>query len=78
MTEQGNLPDLTGKSLQEAQDTAQANGFYLLTSSDATGRDRAQVVDRNWMVCSQVPAPGQHPRDVTVNFSVVRFGESCP
>ncbi|WP_306963818.1 PASTA domain-containing protein [Streptomyces afghaniensis] len=76
--EQGNLPDLTGKSLQEAQDTAQANGFYVLTSDDATGRNRLQVLDRNWTVCSQTPAPGQHPTDVTVNFSVVRLGESCP
>jgi hypothetical protein len=77
-TEQGVLPDLTGKDLQTAQDTAQAHGFYDLASSDATGAGRYQVLDRNWMVCSQDPAPGQHPTDTAVVFSVVKSGESCP
>lgn len=76
--EQGVLPDLTGKDLQTAQDAAQARGFYDLASSDATGEGRYQVLDRNWMVCSQTPGPGQHPTDTTVTFSVVKIGESCP
>ncbi|MCX4671830.1 PASTA domain-containing protein [Streptomyces sp. NBC_01381] len=76
--EQAVLPNLVGKSLQDAQDTAQANGFYLLDSRDATGMDRFQVLDRNWVVCSQMPEPGRHPTDVTVTFDVVKDDESCP
>lgn len=76
--EQGALPDLTGKDLQLAQDTAQSAGFFALASNDATGQGRHQVLDRNWVVCSQDPAPGQHPTDVTVTFDVVKDDESCP
>lgn len=71
------LPDLAGKSLQDAQDTAQAAGFWTLTSSDATGMERMQVLDRNWKVCSQTPAAGEHPTTVTVNFEAVKLDESC-
>ncbi|WP_406393361.1 hypothetical protein OG806_22650 [Streptomyces sp. NBC_00882] len=69
---------MVGKSLQDAQDTAQAHGFFLLDSTDATGMDRFQVLDRNWVVCSQVPEPGKHPTDATGTFDVVKIGESCP
>ncbi|MFJ8649794.1 hypothetical protein ACIRNI_27185 [Streptomyces sp. NPDC093546] len=72
------LPNLTGKGLQSAQDEAQAAGFYLLTSHDALGRGRNQVVDRSWKVCSQTPAPGQHPTDTKVDFSTVKLEEDCP
>lgn len=76
--EQAVLPNMVGKSLQDAQDTAQAHGFYLLDSTDATGMDRFQVLDRNWVVCSQMPEPGRHSTDVTVTFDVVKDDESCP
>ncbi|MBL3670625.1 hypothetical protein JL475_32590 [Streptomyces sp. M2CJ-2] len=75
--EAATLPDFTGQELQAAQDAAQAAGFYMLTSSDATGQGRMQVLDRNWTVCSQTPAPGEHPTDTTVNFDTVKIGESC-
>ncbi len=73
----GTLPDLRGKDLQAAQDAAQAAGFFLLTSSDATGQDRMQILDRNWVVCSQTPGPGKHPTSTTVNFDSVKDGEPC-
>lgn len=72
------LPDLVGKGLQYAQDTAQAAGFPLLTSHDASGRERLQVSDRNWKVCFQSPPPGQADPKVTVDFGVVKLEESCP
>jgi hypothetical protein len=75
--ETATLPDFTGQGLQEAQDGAQAAGFYVLTSSDATGAGRMQVFDRNWTVCSQTPAPGEHSTSTTVNFDTVKVGESC-
>ncbi|MEU8463302.1 hypothetical protein [Streptomyces sp. NPDC029003] len=74
----GTLPDLVGKGLQAAQDAAQAAGFSRLTSHDSLGRERAQVFDRNWKVCSQTPAPGPAAADVRVDFGAVQLEESCP
>ncbi|MFE3250234.1 hypothetical protein [Streptomyces sp. NPDC059209] len=76
--ETAQLPDLTGETLQAAQDAAQAAGFYGLTSSDATGASRMQLLDRNWQVCAQAPAAGSHPTDTVVDFSTVKIEESCP
>ncbi|WP_431780567.1 hypothetical protein [Streptomyces chumphonensis] len=72
------LPDLTGKGLQAAQDAAQEAGFSDLTSHDSAGRDRMQAFDRNWKVCFQTPAAGEHPVDVEVDFGTVKLEEDCP
>ena len=47
------LPNMVGQDLQLAQDTMQASGFYSLSSHDATGQGRSQVLDRNWTVVDQ-------------------------
>ena len=52
------VPNVVGKDLQLAQDTMQAAGLYNLTSHDSTGQARLQVLDRNWLVTDQTPAPG--------------------
>ncbi|MDG9702878.1 hypothetical protein [Streptomyces sp. DH37] len=72
------LPDLAGKGLQTAQDTAQEAGFYNLTSHDATGRGRMQISDRGWKVCFQTPAPGEHPVTGKIDFGTVKLEEDCP
>ncbi|MCM2387655.1 PASTA domain-containing protein [Streptomyces albipurpureus] len=72
------LPNLVGQQLQAAQDAAQAAGFYLLSSHDATGAGRMQLLDRNWKVCSQSPAPGSVDPSETVDFGAVKIEESCP
>ncbi|WP_326807169.1 hypothetical protein OHB04_08255 [Streptomyces sp. NBC_01775] len=72
------LPALTRKGLQSAQDEAQAAGFYTLTSHDALGRDRMQVFDRSWKVCSQKPAPGTHATDTEIDLGAVKTTEDCP
>ncbi len=74
----GTLPNLVGKGLQSAQDTAQAAGFYTLKSHDALGRDRHQILDRDWKVCTQTPAPGTRSTDATVDLGAVKTDESCP
>ncbi|MFD7559918.1 hypothetical protein ACFV9E_36070 [Streptomyces sp. NPDC059835] len=74
----GKLPNFVGQQLQAAQDGAQAAGFYLLSSTDATGAGRMQVLDRNWKVCGQSPAPGTHVVTTRVTFSTVKIEESCP
>ncbi|MER6624191.1 PASTA domain-containing protein [Streptomyces sp. NPDC000931] len=72
------LPDMVGKGLQSAQDEAQAAGFYHLTSHDALGRGRNQILDRGWKVCSQTPESGTHTTDTEVDFGTVKLEESCP
>ncbi|UCM88818.1 PASTA domain-containing protein [Streptomyces marincola] len=72
------LPDLTGGGLQAAQDAAQAAGFHDLTSHDSLGRDRMQIMDRNWIVCFQSPGPGEHATDTEIDFGAVKLEEECP
>jgi hypothetical protein len=73
------VPDFVGMGLQSAQDTAQSQGFYSLTSHDALGRGRMQAFDRNWKVCSQNTAAGTMvPTDTTLDFGAVKLEETCP
>jgi hypothetical protein len=74
----GVLANLVGKGLQAAQDRAQDAGFTRLTSHDASGRKRVQILDRDWRVCFQTPAPGRRSRDTRVYFGAVKLGERCP
>lgn len=77
-TETAALPDLTRKGLQAAQDSAQEAGFHNLTSHDSTGRARVQAFDRNWKVCFQSPAPGEHPTTTEIDLGAVKLEEECP
>jgi hypothetical protein len=72
------LPNLVGKGLQYAQDSAQAAGFYSLRSHDALGRGRHQVLDRDWKVCFQQPGAGLIPTSAEVDFAAAKTEESCP
>ncbi|MFF0447320.1 PASTA domain-containing protein [Streptomyces sp. NPDC004609] len=73
------VPNFIGMGLQAAQDSAQATGFYLLTSHDSTGDGRNQVFDRNWKVCSQDPRAGSVASvDTELNFGTVKREETCP
>jgi len=76
--ETGQLPDLVGNGLQSAQDTAQAAGFFRLTSHDSLGRGRNQVLDREWKVCFQTPRPGRQTTETEVDFGAVKLDETCP
>ncbi|MEU2026578.1 PASTA domain-containing protein [Streptomyces sp. NPDC016469] len=73
------VPDFVGMGLQSAQDAAQAKGFSALTSHDSAGRDRMQLLDRNWKVCSQNVAAGTSvPTTTELDFGAVKTEESCP
>ncbi|WP_327267081.1 hypothetical protein OG444_37350 [Streptomyces sp. NBC_01232] len=73
------VPDFVGQVLQAAQDGAQAAGFFLLSSHDALGKNRNQVFDRNWKVCTQTPAAGTKTGiDTKIDFGTVKIEESCP
>ena len=72
------LPDAVGLDLQLAQDTMQASGFYFLTSHDASGEGRLQILDRNWKVCDQTPAGGAPASPGSlIDFGAVKDDESC-
>jgi hypothetical protein len=75
------MPDLVGVGLQDAQDAIQGLTDFAIpitTSSDATGRDRMQVDDRNWRVCAQsVPAGAEITPSSAIDFAVVQLDEDC-
>lgn len=52
------MPNEVGKNHQAAQDDLQAHGLYNLAEEDASGQGRMLILDRNWKVVSQSPAPG--------------------
>ncbi|MFC8045634.1 calcium-binding protein [Nocardia sp. NPDC057353] len=62
-------------NLQDAQDTIQAAGVFFSRSVDATGKGRAQVMDRNWVVVGQTPAAGVPIGEGEAMLSVVKIGE---
>jgi hypothetical protein len=73
------VPDLVGHGLQDAQDAAQADGFYFLKSHDSLGGGRHQIFDRDWKVCTQAPSAGMRVTvDTTLDFGAVKLTETCP
>jgi PASTA domain len=73
------MPKLVGENLQLAQDKLQKLGSFVLDQQDAAGLDRIQVVDSNWQVCSQKPAPGKTvSADTLVVLASVKLSEDCP
>lgn len=69
------MPSVTCMNLQDAQDLIQAAGVFFSRSVDATGADRMQVLDRNWVVVSQTPASGEPIGEGEAVLSVVKIGE---
>lgn len=53
------MPNVVGMNLQDAQDLIQTQGIFFSRSDDATGAGRLQVIDSNWTVVAQTPAPGE-------------------
>lgn len=75
---EGTIPDFTGMSHQDAQDTAQSIGFYNLHEEDASGMSRFLFNDSNWTVCSQTPEPGVYFTDADITLYSVKVDEVCP
>jgi hypothetical protein len=76
------MPNEVGKGLQDAQDDVQrasGNPVFISFSDDAGGAGRHQILDRDWMVCTQNVHPGWKLKDDSeVRFGVVKTSESCP
>lgn len=70
------LPNVVGMNLQAGQDAMQAAGFYVLNDKDATGQNRFQVYDRNWVVTKQSPAAGRKVSvDTLITLYAKKIGE---
>ena len=74
--EDGLMPDVVCRSLQDAQDEIQDHGVFLSRSEDATGEGRRQLWDRNWVVVAQDPAPGTPIGEGDALLSVVKHDET--
>jgi hypothetical protein len=74
------MPSVVGLDLQSAQNLIQTNGVFFSTSHDLRG-NRQQVLDSNWIVCTQnIPAGQQVTGDAegAIDLGVVKREESCP
>ena len=74
------MPDLVGLDLQSAQNLIQDNGIFLSVSHDLLG-NRNQMLDSNWIVCTQnVPVGQQVTGDMEgqIDLGAVKRGEPCP
>jgi hypothetical protein len=70
------MPNVVCMNLQAAQDLIQDHGVFLSRSKDASGRNRSQLIDRNWIVIKQSPAPGKKIAEGDAMLSAVKIGES--
>lgn len=70
------MPNVVCMNLQEAQDEIQDHGVFYSKSEDATGAGRMQLIDRNWVVVAQRPAPGTKISEGDAVLSAVKIGES--
>jgi hypothetical protein len=70
------MPDLTGKSLKVA--VASLPSSTSITAKDISGRHRLVIIQSNWQVCSQDPAPGAQFNGQLATFGVVKFGNPAP
>ena len=70
------MPDVAGRPLEVAKSTLQAVG--ISGHSRDVLRDRVQIVDSNWTVCTQDPAPGPAVKGAVVELGVVKDDEACP
>lgn len=72
------MPDVVCSNLQDAQDEIQTTGVFLALSEDASGAGRNQVLDSNWIVIRQTPAPGTPIDEGDAVLYVVKYGEANP
>lgn len=72
----GTMPDFKGKAVKVAR-TALDSGTSI-TVKDASGEDRFVIVESNWQVCGQKPAVGAKLSGQPVEFTAMKFDETCP
>ncbi|MGX6745934.1 PASTA domain-containing protein [Streptomyces xantholiticus] len=70
-TETAELPDMVGMDLDSAQEIAKVYGFRYFIDEDHSGQDRLQILDNEWTVCTQDPAPGTERMALAVVVFVI-------
>jgi hypothetical protein len=70
------MPQLIGKSVKAAR--LSLDPSTSVDVKDASGEDRAILVDSNWKVCGQNPKAGARLTGQPVSLTAVKFEESCP
>ncbi|MGX6739032.1 PASTA domain-containing protein [Streptomyces peucetius] len=76
-TETAELPDMVGMDLDSAQEIAKVYGFRYFIDEDHSGQDRLQILDNEWTVCTQDPAPGTERVEILVTLHAVKDDETC-
>ena len=74
------MPTFVGMDLQSAQNGVQSHGIFFSKSHDLRG-SRHQILDSDWIVCTQNVAPGQQVTseiEAQIDFGVVKRSETCP
>jgi len=69
------MPNFVGKAVSVARDSLDSGAS--ITTTDATG-GRMVLLESNWKVCTQSPGAGASLNGQPVEFTVVKFEESCP
>ncbi|MFI9627052.1 hypothetical protein [Streptomyces sp. NPDC052042] len=69
------MPGFVGTSVKSAR--ASLDSSTSITVKDA-GRDRMVLVESNWKICTQNPKAGAALNGQPVEFTAVKFDESCP
>ncbi len=72
------MPDVVCMGLQAAQDEIQDHGVFFSRSEDATGEGRMQIMDSNWIVVDQMPAPRSPIGEGEAILYVVKIDEPNP
>ncbi len=70
------MPDVACLTLQDAQNLIQDQGVFYSRSQDATGQDRNQLVDSNWIVIDQNIQPGEQFSEGDAILQVLKLDEA--
>jgi hypothetical protein len=74
--ENGIMPDVKCKDLQDAKDALKKAGFHGAVSEDASGKKRSMFFERDWIVISQSEPPGSMPTAFQkITLRAIRYGE---
>jgi hypothetical protein len=74
--ENGVMPDVKCKDLQDAQDMIKQAGFHVVVAEDASGKKRSTFFARDWIVIGQSESPGALPTAFQkITLRVIRYGE---
>ncbi|MEV7949729.1 hypothetical protein ACTOXX_11210 [Streptomyces rubiginosohelvolus] len=70
----GKMPDLVGESVKAARGALDSGTSITVTDA---AEDRMVLMESNWKVCTQSLAPGAALNGQPVEFTAVKFEESC-